>query len=83
MVAAKAERKAIEGALSKLSFDMVPVPGTDYSICRYEVTQALWFAVMGENPSYFKGADRPVENVSWDDCQTFLEKLNALPEVKA
>ncbi len=47
------------------------------------MTQALWFAVMGENPSEFKGADRPVENVSWDDCQQFLEKLNALPEVKA
>ena len=37
---------------------------------------------MGENPSCFKGRpDNPVENVSWDDCRTFLEKLNALPEV--
>jgi formylglycine-generating enzyme required for sulfatase activity len=40
------------------------------------VTQALWVAVMGENPSYFVSDDRPVERVSWDDCQTFLERLN-------
>ena len=37
---------------------------------------------MGENPSEFKGADNPVECVSWDDCQQFLTKLNALPPVK-
>ena len=62
---------------------MVPIPGKNYAMCKYEVTQALWEAVMGENPSDVKGADRPVEKVSWDDCQKFLEKLNALPEVKA
>ncbi|HMQ12993.1 MAG TPA: formylglycine-generating enzyme family protein [Candidatus Competibacter phosphatis] len=39
-------------------------------------TQALWEAVMGENPSRFKGAARPVENVSWNDCQDFLKRLN-------
>lgn len=39
-------------------------------------TQALWEAVMGENPSRFKGADRPVENVSLKDCQAFLQRLN-------
>ncbi len=39
-------------------------------------TQALWQAVMGSNPSRFKGTDRPVENVSWNDCQDFLKKLN-------
>ena len=41
-----------------------------------EVTQALWEAVMGKNPSYYKGANKPVETVSWSDCQTFIEKLN-------
>jgi formylglycine-generating enzyme required for sulfatase activity len=41
-------------------------------------TQALWQAVMGKNPSYFKGAQRPVENVSWDNCQAFIERINAL-----
>ena len=38
---------------------------------------------MGENPSEYKGADHPVENVSWDDCQAFLEKLNAHPAARA
>ncbi len=46
------------------------------------VTQALWQAVMGENPSYFKSPNRPVEQVSWDDCQTFIDKINqALPDL--
>ena len=39
-------------------------------------TQALWEAVMGQNPNQFKGANRPVENVSWNDCQAFLLQLN-------
>ena len=41
-------------------------------------TQALWRAVMGKNPSEFKGADRPVETVSWNDAQKFVEKINGL-----
>ena len=49
---------------------------------QYEVTQAQWEAVMGDNPSMFKGDDNPVESVSWDDCQEFLKKLNALSSVK-
>ncbi|MGO9200797.1 MAG: formylglycine-generating enzyme family protein, partial [Limisphaerales bacterium] len=44
---------------------------------KYLVTQEQWEAVMGTNPSQFKGAKNPVELVSWDDCQEFLEKLNA------
>lgn len=65
----------------------------DYSIGQTEVTQALWQAVMGNNPSYFSSNEifmvekegefeddlnRPVEWVSWDDCQAFIEKLNEL-----
>lgn len=42
------------------------------------VTQALWEAVMGNNPSRFKGANRPVENVSWDDAQAFIRRMNAM-----
>lgn len=41
------------------------------------VTQALWTAVMGSNPSTIKSAERPVEQVSWEDCQSFLARLNA------
>ena len=52
---------------------------SDYYIGQTEVTQELWQAVMGSNPSYFKGDNRrPVESVSWDDCQEFIEKLNRL-----
>jgi formylglycine-generating enzyme required for sulfatase activity len=39
-------------------------------------TQAMWEAVMGENPSRFKSPDRPVETVSWDDVQSFVERVN-------
>jgi len=49
-----------------------------FTIGETEVTQALWQAVMGSNPSYFKDPVLPVEQVSWDDCQTFLTKLNQL-----
>ena len=50
-----------------------------FCIGETEVTQALWQAVMGSNPSKFKnGLDLPVENVSWDDCKEFLNKLNSL-----
>lgn len=42
------------------------------------VTQAQWFAVMGTNPSHFKGDQRPVEQVSWDDCQRFGTTLSEL-----
>ena len=51
---------------------------SSYYIGKTEVTQALWQAVMGSNPSNFKGADLPVECVSWDDCQEFIQKLNSL-----
>lgn len=40
-------------------------------------TQELWRAVTGKNPSYFKGKQQPVESVSWDDCISFMEKLNS------
>ena len=49
-----------------------------YSIGETEVTQALWEAVMGDNPSHWKSGNLPVEQVSWDDCQTFIQKLNQL-----
>ena len=67
----------------------------NFSIGQTEVTQELWVAVMGSNPSYFNGTgnadvgsshtpdygtnlQRPVDYVSWDECQTFITKLNQL-----
>ena len=50
---------------------------------KYPVTQAQWRAVMGNNPSTFKDVDRPVEFVSWDNCQEFVQKLNAASSVGA
>lgn len=50
-----------------------------YYIGQTEVTQELWYAVMGTNPSEFtRFSLNPVENVSWDDCQEFIKKLNQL-----
>lgn len=51
--------------------------GTFY-IGEYPVTQAVWKAAMADNPSYFKGDQRPVEQVSWNDAQEFIGRLNSL-----
>ena len=51
---------------------------SSFYICKYEVTQALWKAVMGNNPSCWEGDNLPVENVSWEDCQEFILELNAM-----
>ncbi|MDR2639627.1 MAG: formylglycine-generating enzyme family protein [Helicobacteraceae bacterium] len=47
-----------------------------FYIGKYEVTQAQWFEITGDNPSEFKGSDNPVESVSWNDAQAFIKKLN-------
>ena len=47
-----------------------------FAIGKYEVTQEQWYAVMGNNPSENKGRTLPVEQVSWDDTQQFISKLN-------
>lgn len=49
-----------------------------FYIGKTEVTQQLWNAVMGSNPSNFRGENLPVENVSWFDCQEFVERLSRL-----
>ena len=65
-------------AVASLEQQMVTVQGNT-QLGKYEVTQELWTAVMGSNPSKFGGCDEcPVEMVSWDDVQVFLKKLNAL-----
>lgn len=51
---------------------------SDYYIGKYEVTQELWTAVMGSNPSRFTGMNHPVDNVSWNDCQQFIDRLKSM-----
>lgn len=51
---------------------------SDFYIGMFQVTQGLWQAVMGDNPSIWKGENLPVERVSWNDCQTFISRLNNL-----
>ncbi len=66
----------------KAEYTLQFVKVSSFYIGRYEVTQEEWKAVMGTNPSYFKGAKRPVEQVSWFDCQTFIKKLNTITGMK-
>jgi formylglycine-generating enzyme required for sulfatase activity len=48
-----------------------------FYLSKYEITQEQWEAVAGKNPSSFKGARNPVENISWNDAQDFCKKLSA------
>lgn len=73
-----------------VDFEMVYVEGgqytigeassnvNDFLIGKTEVTQELWKAVMGKNPSTSRGKNNPVDMVSWNDCQAFIQKLNQL-----
>ncbi len=85
---AEAERIAREKVQKVLEeWNMVRIPdNTTHKglyFGKYQVTQAQWQSIMGNNPSYFIGnSSRPVECVSWYDCQEFIEKLNARAEVK-
>ena len=71
---ATAEQGADAADEEKPTFD---VSLTGFYIGETEVTQALWKAVVWDNPSIFKGDQRPVESVSWYDCQLFIQRLNA------
>jgi formylglycine-generating enzyme required for sulfatase activity len=61
---------------------MVSIPGKDFEIGKYEVTQKEWRDIMGDNPSNFKacGDNCPVEQVSWTDAKKFIAKLNQRTE---
>ena len=54
----------------------------DFYLGKYEVTQGQWEKVMGNNPSCFKGRDNPVEMVSWNDVQQFIDRLNSQSDRK-
>lgn len=76
---AETERREREKAISGIEAEMVAIPGRNYAMGKYEVTQGLWKAIMGNNPSAFDncGDNCPVERVSWNDVQEFLRKLNS------
>ena len=61
---------------NSIGMRFVKIPGKDYYIGKYQVMQKEWRAIMGSNPSKFIGDERPVEMVSWDDCQGYIERLN-------
>lgn len=71
--------------LATLEEHMVFVEGNDeiedFYISRFLVTQQLWEEVMGDNPAKFRHPQRPVEQVSWHDCQKFVEQLNRHPKI--
>lgn len=61
-----------------VKLEMIGIPGGKFWMGKYQVTQAQWKAVMGDNPSHFKGDKLPVEKVSWDEVQEFCKKLSEL-----
>lgn len=75
----KAVIKNAEGQRAEMVPEMVTIPGKNYQIGKYEVTQAEWREVIGNNPSKFIncGDTCPVERVSWEDVQTYIKVLNA------
>jgi formylglycine-generating enzyme required for sulfatase activity len=71
------ENEPLRGRNEKLHPVEITKP---FQIGMFEVTQALYAKIMGKNPSQFAGANRPVEQVSWDDAQAFIKALNAHPD---
>ena len=78
-----------EVTAGNITFNMIKVEGNDdistFYIGECEVTEALWMEVMGSNPSSYQGnlADNlPVENLTWNDCQTFIAKLNQMTHLQ-
>lgn len=78
----KLSEERISKIISQLVLNMVQMPEKDYFMCKYEVTQELWIAIMEYNPARFVADNRPVERVSWDKCVQFVEKLNKNEQVK-
>jgi formylglycine-generating enzyme len=66
----------------ELKIEMIEIPGKDFKMLETEVTQKMFESVMGENPSHFKGADLPVESVSWYDAIYFCNKLSLLKNLE-
>ncbi|MCQ2613890.1 MAG: SUMF1/EgtB/PvdO family nonheme iron enzyme [Treponemataceae bacterium] len=80
-IAAEQARIAAEEAAERLitllaEFSLIDIPLKSYAMSATEVTQKLYEAVIGENPSYYKGDENPVENVSWYDAVYFCNKMS-------
>ena len=58
------------------TMEFIKIPGKNFEMQITQVTQAQWKQITGENPSNFKGYNLPVELVSWNDCNNFIQKLN-------
>lgn len=68
--------------VNELVDDMIEYDAEKW-VSRYELSQRLWEQLMGYNPSWFKGSDNPVENVSWRECMQLCEHLNKSEYVKS
>jgi len=55
--------------------------GYSFQIGQFEITQSQWESLMDNNPSYFSGINNPVEQISWDDCQEFINKITLTPQL--
>ena len=65
-----------------VKFNMIKVPDQDYYIGETLVTQELWQAVMGDNPSKHKGLQNPVSDISVEECKIFIQALNKITGIK-
>lgn len=78
LATAKSEARKYQSFIASVTgcFDMVKIPNKKFEMLKTEVTQKLYQAIMGENPSKFKGENNPVEYVSWYDAIYFCNKLS-------
>lgn len=77
---AVAQRLSPEASLASILEGMAEIPGEGFLLSRTECTQAQWEGITGGNPAMSKGADLPIENVSYIEVQNFIERLNAMPQ---
>lgn len=75
------EETSVLNALKKIRNQMIPITNKDYQIGKYEVSQDEYEEIMKNNPSEFRGRNRPVENVSWNDAVDFCKKLTKLSHI--
>lgn len=84
MTKATLDSKTDRSVIERLADDMIQIPGRDFMLCKYPVTNRLWKAVMGWSPlATYLGEDCPVHNAIIYDANRFIARLNAQPEVKA